>query len=84
MDNIEKIKDEFAKLALIMERLRSKDGCPWDREQTHKSLRQYLLEETYEVLETIDNENYGELSSELGDLHLQVIFNGSQRTLQFV
>jgi len=74
MKNIEAVKSEFAKLIQIMERLRAKNGCPWDREQTYESLRQYLLEETYEVLELIDAGQYDELKNELGDLLLQVIF----------
>ena len=74
MKNSEKIKSEFTKLVQIMERLRGEKGCPWDREQTYESLRQYLLEETYEVLELIDSGNYDELKNELGDLLLQVIF----------
>ncbi len=65
----------FSALVEIMARLRAPQGCPWDREQTHQSLRQYLLEETYEVLETIDLEKYGDLRQELGDLLLQVIFH---------
>ncbi|MDZ7263944.1 MAG: nucleoside triphosphate pyrophosphohydrolase [candidate division KSB1 bacterium] len=74
MKNMTQIQLEFARLIEIMETLRSPDGCPWDREQTYESLRQYLLEETYEVLELIDSKNYDELKSELGDLLLQVIF----------
>ena len=74
MKNVEQVKSEFARLVQIMERLRRKDGCPWDREQTYESLRQYLLEETYEVLELIDAQKYDELKNELGDLLLQVIF----------
>jgi len=74
MKNLEEIKNEFARLVQIMERLRREDGCPWDREQTYESLRQYLLEETYEVLELIDTKKYDELKNELGDLLLQVIF----------
>lgn len=66
---------EFDELVSIMHRLRQPDGCPWDREQTHKSLRQYLLEETYEVLEALDNEDFAALREELGDLLLQVIFH---------
>ena len=66
---------EFEELVSIMNRLRQPDGCPWDREQTHKSLRQYLLEETYEVLETLDNEDFPALKEELGDLLLQVVFH---------
>ena len=57
----------------IMKRLR--DECPWDAKQTHHTLKQYLLEEAYEVLETIDLESWDELSSELGDLLLQIIFH---------
>lgn len=66
---------QFSRLVEIMAKLRAPEGCPWDREQTHQSLRQYLLEETYEVLETIDQEKYDELRKELGDLLLQVIFH---------
>ena len=58
-----------------METLRGKDGCPWDQKQTHESLRQHLLEEAYEVLEAIDNNNMPELAEELGDLLLQVVFH---------
>ena len=75
MENLEKIKDQFAKLVEIMETLRGEHGCPWDKEQTHETLRQYLLEETYEVLELIDEERYDELKNELGDVLLQVIFH---------
>lgn len=74
MKNNEDIKNKFSRLVEIMEKLRSEHGCPWDREQTYKSLRQYLLEETYEVLELIDQGRYDELKNELGDLLLQVIF----------
>ena len=59
----------------IMARLRAPEGCPWDREQTHQSLRTYLLEETYEVLEALDNDDMEELEEELGDLLLQVLFH---------
>lgn len=59
----------------IMTRLRAPDGCPWDREQDHKSLKRYLIEEAYEVLEAIDEENPGKLCDELGDLLLQVVFH---------
>lgn len=63
-------------LALVMARLRSPDGCPWDREQTHGSLRVHLLEEAHEVLEAIDHGDLGdELEEELGDLLLQVAFH---------
>ena len=58
-----------------MARLRSQEGCPWDREQTHSSLKPYLLEESYEALEAIDRGDDGELCSELGDVLLQVVFH---------
>lgn len=57
----------------IMKRLRKE--CPWDAKQTHQSLKRFLLEETYEVLESIDEEKWDELSGELGDLLLQIIFH---------
>src|SRR3990170_6046243 len=61
---------------LIMSRLRSEDGCPWDREQTHESLKVHLLEEAHEVIEAIDTGKTGaELAEELGDLLLQVLFH---------
>ena len=56
----------------VVRRLRAPDGCPWDREQTHHSLRPYLLEETYEVLEALDSGDDSKLLEELGDLMLQV------------
>ncbi len=67
--------EKFEHLVAIMARLRSESGCIWDRQQTHASLRQYLLEEAYEVLEAIDHEDHGELGKELGDLLLQVVFH---------
>jgi ATP diphosphatase len=57
-----------------MARLRAPGGCPWDREQTFDTIKRYTLEETYEVLEAIDNKNWKELPGELGDLLLQVLF----------
>ena len=57
-----------------MERLRAPGGCPWDREQTFDSIKPYTLEETYEVLEAIENRDWPELAGELGDLLLQVLF----------
>lgn len=62
-------------LILLMELLRGDGGCPWDREQTHKSIRNNLLEETYEVIEAIDTGDADLLREELGDLLLQVIFH---------
>jgi tetrapyrrole methylase family protein / MazG family protein len=64
---------EFDEFVSIMKRLRNE--CPWDREQTHDSIRHLLLEETYETLEAIDEKNYDELKKELGDLLLHVAFN---------
>ncbi len=57
-----------------MARLRAPGGCPWDREQTFDTIKRYTLEETYEVLEAIDNRDWSELTGELGDLLLQVLF----------
>ena len=64
----------FERAVTIMERLRAPGGCPWDREQTFDTIKAYTLEETYEVLEAIDNRDWDELSGELGDLMLQVLF----------
>src|SRR6188474_1253389 len=64
----------FARLVEIMARLRAPDGCPWDREQTFDSIKPYLLEETYEVLDAIDARDWKELTGELGDLMLQAVF----------
>jgi len=66
--------ERFERAVAIMERLRAPDGCPWDREQTFDSIKPYTLEETYEVLEAIDNRDWPELAGELGDLLLQVLF----------
>jgi tetrapyrrole methylase family protein/MazG family protein len=63
----------FVELAEIIHRLRAPGGCPWDRKQTPKSLKSFLIEETYEVLDAIDNENPSELCEELGDLLLQIL-----------
>ena len=65
----------FQALVDIVERLRSPGGCPWDREQTHASLKRNLLEECYEVLEAIDSGDPGKLSEELGDILVQVAFH---------
>jgi tetrapyrrole methylase family protein/MazG family protein len=61
----------------VVERLRAPGGCPWDREQTHRTLRPYLLEETYEVLDAIDNRGPETLREELGDLLLQVLMHSA-------
>ena len=67
--------DQFAALVDIIARLRSPDGCPWDRRQTHASMRENLLEECYEVLETLDKGDSGKLCEELGDLLMQVVMH---------
>src|SRR5213082_1935497 len=66
--------EKFERAVEIMARLRAPGGCPWDREQTFDSIKPFTLEETYEVLEAIDNRDWEELTGELGDLLLQVLF----------
>jgi len=66
--------ERFERAVAIMARLRAPGGCPWDREQNFDSIKSYTLEETYEVLEAIDNRDWEELPGELGDLLLQVLF----------
>ena len=65
----------FEKLVELQAQLRAPGGCPWDREQTHESLRKYLVEETYEVLDAMEAGDAREFASELGDLLLQVVFH---------
>lgn len=65
----------FRELIALLERLRGPDGCPWDKEQTHESLKRYLLEESYEVLEAIDQQATAKLPEELGDVLLQIVFH---------
>ncbi len=69
------MSEPFNKLVEIMARLRGPDGCPWDREQTHKTLKPYLIEEAYETLEAIDTGKSDLIKEELGDLLLQVVFH---------
>jgi MazG family protein len=64
----------FTRLVEIMARLRAPGGCPWDREQTFDTIKPYLLEESYEVMDAIDARDWQELADELGDLLLQVVF----------
>lgn len=66
---------QFSYLKEIVAILRSPDGCPWDREQTHQSIRKNLIEETYEVLETIDDEDPDAMCEELGDLLMQIMLH---------
>ncbi len=66
---------KWQRLINIMAELRSEEGCPWDREQDHQTLKRYLVEETYEVLDAIDSGSPEKLADELGDLLLQVVFH---------
>lgn len=66
--------ERFERLVGIMARLRGPDGCPWDREQSFDTIKPYLLEETYEVLDAIDRRDWPGLADELGDLLLQAVF----------
>ncbi|MQM72356.1 MAG: MazG family protein [Eubacteriaceae bacterium] len=66
---------QLSTLCAVMAALRSEGGCPWDKKQTHESLKRYLLEETYEVIEAIDQEDTENLVEELGDLLFQIVFH---------
>ncbi|HAV21496.1 MAG: nucleoside triphosphate pyrophosphohydrolase [Bacillota bacterium] len=66
---------DMERLVEIMRTLRGENGCPWDRKQTHRSLRTYLIEEAYEVIQAIDDEDDNALCEELGDVLLQVVFH---------
>lgn len=66
--------DGFAKLIQLMETLRSDKGCPWDRKQTAKAFKTFLLEEVYEVIDAIENEDHNVLKEELGDLLFHIVF----------
>lgn len=67
--------EPFQRLLDIMAKLRAPGGCPWDAAQTHESIKPYLIEETYELVEAIDNKNDTDMREELGDLLLQVVFH---------
>lgn len=69
------MSERFHKLVDLMAALRAPNGCPWDRKQTHESLKPYLLEETYEVLDILDGQDRAKLPEELGDVLLQVLFH---------
>ncbi len=75
MDFEFKERYDFDDLVEVVRCLRLPDGCPWDKEQTHKSIRQDFIEETYEVIEAIDNDDVSLLREELGDVLLQVVFH---------
>jgi MazG family protein len=70
------LAESFLQLVAVVDRLRSPDGCPWDRKQTPQSMMPYLLEETYEVLESIESQDAQGLKEELGDLLLHILFQG--------
>ena len=72
--------EELERLEEIMRMLRSEQGCPWDRKQTHRTLRAALLEEAYEVLEAIEEDSPEHLREELGDLLLQIVFHAQLAT----
>ncbi len=69
------MSEKFSKLVKIMERLRGDNGCPWDKEQTPDSLKPFLIEEAYEVLEALDEKDSAKLKEELGDLLYQILFH---------
>lgn len=75
MEDKDRTREEFAALVETVARLRGPGGCPWDREQTHVSLKRYAIEETYEVIEAIDSGEPAKLEDELGDLLLQVLLH---------
>src|SRR5215475_3287229 len=68
-------REWFEKLVKLQARLRAPNGCPWDREQTHMTLRTYLIEEAYEVIEALESGDDAKFAEELGDLLLQVVFH---------
>ena len=73
-NNAQTTGQRFERLVEIMARLRAPGGCPWDREQSFDTIKPYLLEETYEVMEAIDQRDFSGLAEELGDLMLQAVF----------
>ena len=68
-------EEKMEKLIGIMKKLRSPEGCPWDREQTHKSLKKCLMEECAELMDAIDEENEHEMCEELGDILMNVVLH---------
>ena len=73
--HMEQNSSDFYNLKRIIAKLRAPDGCPWDRAQTHDSIKQYLIEEAYEVIQTIDENKMDKLCEELGDLLLQILLH---------
>ncbi len=74
------VEENFTRLLEVMAQLRGEGGCPWDKEQTHQSLKPCLLEETYELLDALDDGDAKKLKEELGDVLLQVIFHAQIAT----
>ena len=74
MSDVSRAAEEFTRLVEIMATLRGPDGCPWDREQTIDSLKPFVLEETYEVMQAIDAHDHGALCEELGDFVFEAVF----------
>ncbi len=74
MDDAEKAGSQFAELVRILDTLRGKDGCPWDRKQDEKSLVNYFLEESYEVVDSVFNKNPASVAEELGDMLMEIVF----------
>src|SRR5882757_8068060 len=74
MSDLSRASQAFTRLVEIMATLRGTDGCPWDREQTIDSLKPFVLEETYEVIEAIDAHDHGALCEELGDFVFEAVF----------
>ena len=72
----------FDDLVAIVAKLRAPDGCPWDQKQTHESLKPYLIEESYEVLEALDRNDPHQLREELGDLLLQILLHSEIECLR--
>src|SRR6195256_5612270 len=70
----------FERLVALQARLRAPNGCPWDREQTHATLRTYLIEEAYEVLDAMKSGDDAKFAEEMGDLLLQVVFHSQIAT----
>jgi len=74
-DMVDRIKEEFKAVVEVVAALRGPGGCPWDRQQDHATLRKYLIEEAYEVVDAIDQGSHGKLEDELGDLLLQILLH---------
>ena len=74
MNNYDKVGEKFIELVKIMQKLRSKHGCPWDKEQTPESILPFFLEEAYEVIESVEKKDWKNLQEEIGDILLHAVF----------